>query len=205
MFLAVRKFAFGYHRLTCDGDAICLQNSWRQIRLEPHCVQALVGAGGVNFDSSDAIVWRSIVLIFAGQRYTISFDKVTNAICYQRLREVCRHAWGLPFQGKLETPLAGPELDPDDYADSLRHVRRVYLMLTQQAMFSGLLMLGGSIAAGIGMAAHMQGGFGRGRMRLYFWLVVTGVVGLLLTYRAIRQIPVLFSIRTIERRLREAI
>src|SRR5690606_41608905 len=113
------------------------------------------------------------------------------------------HAWGVPYEGTLETPLAGPELDPEEYVEALRHVRSYYMLHTQKSAFVGLLLMGGSVAVGTGMA------FGaaavRFRPKLYFWLIAIGFVGLLVTVRAIRQVPVLLSIRNVERRLRETL
>lgn len=201
--LAVRRYLVQYHRLASDGELLSLQNSLRTVTLDPLQVQGIVGAGGINFDSNDTLVWKHLVLIADGRRYVITFDKDTNAEAYQQLRLLCVHAWGVPYEGTLETPLAGPELDPEEYVEALRHVRRYYLLHTQKSAVVGLLLIGGSVATGLGIA--FAAAAVKFRPKLYFWLSLIGFVGLLVTVRAIRQVPVLLSIRNVERRLSETL
>lgn len=201
--LAVRRYLRQYHRLTSDGEWLSLQNNFRTVTLDPLQVQGIVGAGGINFDSNDTLVWKHLVLIADGRRHVFSFDKDTNAEAYQQLRVLCIHAWGLPYEGTLETPLAGPELDPEEYVDALRHVRRYYRLHTQKSAVVGLLLIGGSVATGLGIAFSVAAA--KFRPKLYFWLLLIGFVGLLVTVRAVRQVPVLLSIRNVERRLSETL
>lgn len=201
--MAVRRYLRQYHHLGSDGELLSLQNSFRTVTIDPLQVQGIVGAGGINFDSNDTLVWKHLVLIADGRRHVVSFDKDTNAEAYHQLRSLCVHAWGVPYEGTLETPLAGPELDPEEYVDALRHVRRYYRLHTQKSAVVGLLLIGGSIATSLGLAFTAWGV--KFRPKLYFWLALIGFVGLLVTVRAIRQVPVLLSIRNVERRLRETL
>lgn len=201
--LAVRRYLRQYHCLTSDGEWLSLQNSFRTLTLDPLQVQGIVGAGGLNFDSNDTLVWKHLVLIADGRRHVFSFDKDTNAEAYQQLRLLCIHAWGVPYEGTLETPLAGPELDPEEYVDALRHVRRYYRLHTQKSAVVGLLLIGGSVATGLGLAFGAAAA--KFRPKLYFWLILIGFIGLLVMVRAVRQVPVLLSIRNVERRLSETL
>lgn len=202
--LATRRFVWQYHRLTADDDSIVLKNLLGQVRLAPDEVQGIVGTGGANLQTSETDVWKEIVLLTRGRRYRISFDKHSNELCYEQLRELCPHAWGIPYRGRLETPIAGPELDPDDYVESLKTLRSFYLLYTQKTLFNGLLLVVGSLIAGAVLAQSMPLN-GRGVVRLYVWLLIVAFVGLIMAIRALKQIPVLLKVRYTEQRLREAL
>jgi hypothetical protein len=94
-------------------------------------------------------------------------------------------------------------LEPEEYLEALRHVRRHYRRHTQKSVIVGLLLMGGCIATGLGLAYTDV--LIRVRHKLYFWLVLIGFVGLLVMVRAVRQVPVLLSIRNAERRLSETL
>jgi hypothetical protein len=84
--LAVRRYLVQYHRLIGEDEALLLMNSFRTVAIDPLQVQGIVGAGGINFDTSDTLVWKHLILIADGRRYVVSFDKETNAQAYQQLR-----------------------------------------------------------------------------------------------------------------------
>jgi hypothetical protein len=199
--LAARRYLRQYYQLRFTGDDLEIASPWGTTRIDPQRVQGIVGAGGVNLNFSEAIVWRTLVLVAAGRRYVLTFEPAMNSMCYWRLREICPHAWGIPFQGALETPPAGPELDPEEYVDALAHVRSYYLQYTQKSLVTGLLMMAGGTTLALLLLINLQRG---GSPRLIFGVVLIAFVGLLLTIRTIRQLPVLFSLRRVQQRLKEA-
>jgi hypothetical protein len=202
--LAARRYLKQYYQLRWSGDDLELVSVWGTMRVDPHRVQGIVGAGGVNLNFSEAIVWRTLVLVADGRRYVLTFEPAMNSMCYWRLREICLHAWGIPFQGALETPRAGPELDTEEYVDALAHVRSYYLQYTQKSLVTGLLMMAGGVTLALAIWFNVKQG-GPGISKLVFGLVLVSFVGLLLTIRTIRQLPVLYSLRKVQQRLREAI
>jgi hypothetical protein len=200
--IATRRYLTQYYRLAADGEAIMLRSPLRTISLEPASVQGVIGGGGLAMNAGESVVWKNVVIVAAGRRYTLSFDILTNGIVYYRLRELCLNAWGVPFQGGLETPKGGPELEPEEYAEGLRQVRRVCLLDTQKGIFTGFLIVCGAVAAGIAMALHFRGIGARGA-KVFLWIVIIGFIGLVMMVRALKQIPLLMSIRKVEVRLRE--
>lgn len=199
--MAARRFAMLYHRLVCRDGMLSLESSLRKVEVACHDVQGIIGAGGPSFDG-EMVVWKSLVLIVEGRPHAIFFNQETNASTYGVLRQHCEHAWGVPFTGTLEPPVAGPELSPDDYVDALRHVRAYYVRHTQQALVTGLLMILGGAAIGGWLVVNVIGA-GRRGARAIIWALLVFFIGLMMVSRAIRQIPVCRRIRHVEERLSE--
>jgi hypothetical protein len=205
-FIAWRRFAGQIHTLRCASEAVELVSVRRTTRLETQRVQGIVGAGGISFEG-EVVVWKKILLVVDGELHAVGFDKETNAVCYSLLRQTCSHAWGLPFGGELEPPYAGAELHPDEYIEALEHVRRYFLSLTRKYFSTGALMVLGSGAALSAVAQRiLQGGnVPHFTFRAVIWLSVLLLMGLVLAFRAVRQIPVVSRIRHVEDRLRGAV
>lgn len=202
LFLAVRRFATQFHTLSYGNDVIELKSLWRSVKIDALQVDGLIGASGVKYSAGEMVIWRSLVLVVEGRAYTVSFDKDSNALCYEELREICVHAWGLPHGGSLAPPVAGPELSMDEYTLALAHLRKHFLRLTQKSLVTGLLMTGGSAAVIGVMLSNLNAG--RLNMRIMFWIGVMGLVGLVLTIHALKQLLVAWKIREVQRRLVEA-
>lgn len=203
LLLAARRFTVQYYVLRASDERIELRNALGQVSLDPLEVQGLIGAGGMALSMTESVVWRYVVLLARGKRYVVSFDPETNHSCYGQLRSFCQHAWCIPFDGKLETPLAGAELDPEEYIDALRQVHSYYWLHTFSTVFNGVLML---VGGGVALYVVANGKLNLRRAgKLYLWLGVIAFLGLLLLLRAARQVPVLSSIKRAERGLREAL
>lgn len=201
--MAIRRYAVQYYLLSASDEEVVLRSSAREVRLDPLEIQGIVGAGGMNLRFNDALVWKYVVLLTRGKRYVVSFDQATNETTYEVLRDYCAHAWGVPYEGQLQTPVAGAELDPEEYVDALRQVHGFYRLHTVKSLFNGLLMMLGAGVAIFVLATNLPQA--RRAARLYFSLIVVAFLGLLMAIRAVRKVPVLMTIKRTELRLREAI
>jgi len=199
---AWRRFANHTHTLRIGQDSIDLASGTRRIRLNPQSVQGVIGAGGMQPVLQEMLVWNRTIIVDDGKAYTLLLSKEQNPACYYLLREVCPHAWGLPFGGKLETPVAGPELSPEEYVESLSNVRRHYFLLTQKTLFTGIVIALGSIA--VLLAIIINVGFAGRSFKGLIWLGILSLFGFVTIYRALAQMGVLWKILSVERRLHEA-
>ncbi|HTN74403.1 MAG TPA: hypothetical protein VL096_04120 [Pirellulaceae bacterium] len=200
--LAARKYGYTFHTLSLSSEQIELQSPLRKVQLNPLQVDGILGVEGISFQLTELVAWRKLMLVVDGQAHTISFDQQTNAVCYELLRDSCVHAWGVPYGGELEMPAAGPELGADEYADSLAHVQRRFLTITQKALFTGCLLIVGSVVGALAVWNNIGGPRNPGNRILS--LGVLAIAGLILVIRAVKQVGVLRRVRNIASRLREA-
>jgi hypothetical protein len=203
VFFGWRHLRGHIHTVEFSEGSVELISGRKRIVLDAGSVQGLIGAGGMQLVLGEMVVWMRTLIVAEDRAYPLLLKKEDNPPTYELLREVCVHAWGVPFGGRLETPVAGPELSAEEYLAALVNVRKHYFRLTRRALFVGLVTAFGAL--GVFVALLLKLGAGGQHVRRLFWLGLISLVGFVTIYRAVRQIGVYWKIKQVERRLQEAL